>query len=205
MLTRRRPERRSEEGFTLVELIISISILGIVISAMSWVMFASLVANRETRNRLDETRDEQFVAAYFASDVDGATAMATGTSTACGSGLAVAEFTGTSFDSLSPPNQTATLARYVLTTSTVDGVNTGKLTRYACEAPSGASPAWTLIATTIVARSLAATSPTVACFSGSTQVVCATTPAPTTMSVSFARRSGGDQFVLSGTRRSTTP
>jgi prepilin-type N-terminal cleavage/methylation domain-containing protein len=205
MLTSVRPKRRPEEGFTLIELIISIGLLGVVFSVLALVMLASLRANQETRARLDETRDEQFVAAYFASDLAGATEMVSGTATGpaarCGTGLIVAEYLGTSFNNSSPPQQTVTLASYVFATSIVDGVLTGTLTRYACEAAPGSPYPWAPASTTVVARSLAATWPAVVCFTGGAVAACSTTT--TTMTVTFGRRSGGDPFELSGARRAT--
>jgi prepilin-type N-terminal cleavage/methylation domain-containing protein len=204
MLTRVGQEDRSAQGFTLIELIIAIGILGIVFSALSLAMLASMRANQETRVRLDETRDEQFVAAYFASDVNGATGMASGTTARCGTGTAIAELRGASFDSATPPNATVTVASYVFTTSTVAGVATGTLTRYACEAVAGAaSYPLTPVSTTVVARTLAATSPVVVCSTGASAATCSA--ATTAMSVTFQHRSGGDPFVLSGSERTATP
>ncbi|HEY8720104.1 PulJ/GspJ family protein [Pengzhenrongella sp.] len=202
MLTRHRPSRRSEDGFTLIELVISIAIFGIVFGALSMVMVGAMTANRDTKVRLDETRDEQFVAAYFASDVSGATKMSSGQTTVCGTGLAVAEFRGTSFNDVTL-QATDTVVSYVLTTGMASGINTGTLTRFECESVA-ASPS-VLISTTVVARSLAPATPVVHCYIGAVEATCAlaTTPAPATMTVSFDRRSGGAPFVLSGARRTT--
>lgn len=197
MLSVRRLESRPDDGFTLIELIISIGLLGVVFSVLSMVMIGAFSANKETEVRLDETRDEQFVAAYFANDVAGATEMVSAVPAAsCGMGPAFLEFRGSSFDASSLPNPTQTAVSYVFAT-------TGTITRYACEEPAS-SPIgypWSPAKTTVVARNLAAAPPAVVCSTGATVAPCST--ATTTLNVTFARRSGGHPFVLSGTRRTT--
>ena len=209
MLTPVRRARRTDDGFTLIELIISIGLLGVVFSVLSMVMIGALTANRETRVRLDETRDEQFVAAYFATDADGATNLVAGAQARCGpaSATAVAELRGISFTAATPPQPTVTVASYVFSTSTVGGVTTGTLTRYACES-AAATPSYPLTpaSITIIARSLVATAPSVQCSTGGVVAACvaAVSPAvaPVTMKLTVNRLSGpAAEFVLTGSRR----
>ena len=185
-----------DDGFTLIELILSIALLGLVFGAISLAMVASLRTNDETQGRLDETRDEQFVAAYLASDVAGATAVVANAPSQCGPGTALLEVRGETFDAAaSPPAARATRATYVFTTTTVDGVLTGSLSRRVCE--SAGAPPYPPTGTTTLASALAPTTPVVSC-----------SPAPcsaasTRVSVRFDRLTGGDPFTLSATRRTT--
>ena len=204
MLTRAAPGRRADDaGFTLIELILSIGLLGLIFSTLSLVMLGSMRVNDETRERLDETRDEQFVAAYFATDVAGATELVTGSAARCGTGTALVEVRGESYTAATPPAETTTVASYVFTTATVDGVVTGSLSRRVCEAATAGAPAfpWTPARTVTVAENLAGTAPVVTCTEGG--VVAACSADTTSISVQFDRRSGGDPFVLSATRRTT--
>ena len=193
---------RRDEGFSLIELIIAIGLLGVVFSVLALVMVTAMATNRDTRDRLDETRDEQFVAAYFASDVAGATVVAAGGASECGGGSALVELRGASFAAGSPPTASRTRATYVFSTATVDGVLTGTLTRQFCES-AAAPPYATPTRTTTVAQTLAATPPVVTCSTGGVAAACSADT--TTVSVRFERLSGGDPFVLSATRRTSAP
>lgn len=58
-----------EEGFTLIELVISITILTIISAALIGMLFAYLRVSNETNTRLNESTDQQFVSAYWQQDV----------------------------------------------------------------------------------------------------------------------------------------
>ena len=205
MLTGVAPRRGAQDGFTLIELILSIGLLGIIFSTLSLVMLGSMQVNDETRDRLDTTRDEQLVAAYFASDMAGATQVVVGGAAQCGADAAVVTLAGESFvatpaSSTATPDSTATVAAYVFGTASVDGVVTGTLTRSYCEG-TGNPPFATPVETTALAARLAPTPPVVTCFTGPAAAPCS--DATTTLSVGFDRLDGG-RFTLSGTRRATS-
>jgi prepilin-type N-terminal cleavage/methylation domain-containing protein len=67
----RRMARRvgGDEGFTLIELTVTIVILGIVMLAFAGVLIQYLKVSGATRTRLSESTDQQFVSAYFQQDV----------------------------------------------------------------------------------------------------------------------------------------
>ena len=114
-----------ESGFTLIEMVLSIAILGVIMAALVGLMFASMTADRKTKSRLDGTRDEQFSAVYFAGDVQGATDIVTGATARCGTGTAVIEFRGAAYDANPGPTYLAdriTVVSYVFTTPLVSGV-----------------------------------------------------------------------------------
>lgn len=196
MLTR--PARiRRDAGFTLIELLISISILGVIVTALVGLMFASLTANRQTSNQLDGTRAEQFSAVYFAPDVQGATDIQTNVTARCGSGTALLELRGTSYDP--DPGSLAdrvVVVDYVFGTATVDGVLTGRLERRYCESPTALYPL-TPTRTQTVARTLSAVPPVPVC----TPAPCG--PTSTAVTLPMSRLGTDPGFTLLGTRRAS--
>jgi prepilin-type N-terminal cleavage/methylation domain-containing protein len=192
----------SDGGFTLVELVVSIAILGVVMVGVTAVMLTALVTDRQTGTRLDESRNVQFVAAYLADDVQGATSVVTGGTARCGTGTAALELRGASFDPGSLSAQ-VTVVSYVLTTSTVDGVATGALHRYACAAAASPAPSYPLTPASdvVVARSLAVAPPAVTCSSAGVVGACGATT--TAVSVALVPVGGGTAVSVGGTRRTT--
>jgi prepilin-type N-terminal cleavage/methylation domain-containing protein len=197
VLTRR--AARADGGFTLVELVVSISILGVVMTGITAVMLTALTTNRETAVRLTETRDLQFVNAYLADDMQGATSVVHGVTARCGTGTAALELRGRSFDDSSPPTAQVTVVSYVLTTATVDGVPTGSLHRYVCAADASPAPSYPLTPASdvVVARSLVTTDPAVTC----TPSPCSATT--TAVSLELTPVSGGAPVTVGGIRRTT--
>jgi prepilin-type N-terminal cleavage/methylation domain-containing protein len=123
--------RCDDGGFTLIELIVSITILGILMPAIASAMFVALNTNRSTDVRLSESRDTREIAAYLPDDAAGATSFATTGTARCGTGSLVVEFRGQNFDS-TQATQT-TVISYLLTTATAeDGRPTRVLHRLSC-------------------------------------------------------------------------
>lgn len=63
----RRP--RGDGGFTLIELVLSVAILGVVSAALVGVMFQYLRTTSDTSARLTESTDQQFISTYWQNDV----------------------------------------------------------------------------------------------------------------------------------------
>jgi prepilin-type N-terminal cleavage/methylation domain-containing protein len=195
---------RDEGGFTLVELVISIAILGVVMAALTAAMLVLLDSQGSAGTRLDESRDLQFAAAHFGDDVHGANSVAAGGTPRCGSDpAALVEFVGADFDDATPPVTATTVTTYVLRTVTgSDGVTSRELHRLRCSS-AAATPAYPLTPPagggdiTVAYRLSTGTSPVVAC-----------TPAPcgagtTSVEVSFTEQSGELTYSLVGDRRTT--
>src|SRR5438034_6802256 len=63
---------REERGFTLVEILISMVILGILISSVGGALFISLKTTNATKQRFAQSNDVQIASAYLANDVQSA-------------------------------------------------------------------------------------------------------------------------------------
>ena len=66
---RPRASYRREDGFTLPELVITVSIIGIIAVALTGVVISYLKMTTDTQSRLTESHDVQFAAAYWQRDV----------------------------------------------------------------------------------------------------------------------------------------
>ncbi len=60
---------RREDGFTLPELIITVTIIGIIAAGLTGVVISYLKTTTDTQSRLTESHDVQFAAAYWQRDV----------------------------------------------------------------------------------------------------------------------------------------
>jgi len=60
---------RREDGFTLIEMIVNVAIIGIIGSALTGVVLSYLKTTADTESRLVESHDVQFAAAYWQRDV----------------------------------------------------------------------------------------------------------------------------------------
>ena len=60
---------RAEDGFTLIEMVMTVAILGIVSAALLGVMVQYLKTTGDTSARLNESTDQQFISTYWQNDV----------------------------------------------------------------------------------------------------------------------------------------
>lgn len=85
MLTRRPARTSRDEGFTLVELVLSVAILGLVMTAICGAMVVGLRTTTEADNRVGASNDVQFASTWFADDVASANEVLESGFTSCGS------------------------------------------------------------------------------------------------------------------------
>ena len=69
LIARLRALHRQEDGFTLPELIITVTIIGIIATGLTGVVISYLKTTTDTQSRLTESHDVQFAAAYWQRDV----------------------------------------------------------------------------------------------------------------------------------------
>lgn len=189
--------RSGEDGFTLVELLIAVTIMGMVFSALSGVTFVALRTAAATDTRFDESNDLMLAAGYFAGDVMGAQSVAVSTVPRCGTDSnAVVEFLGQDFTDDSSRTTTTTVVTYVIRT-VVGTPPVRQLHRLACAAPTS-SPTYPLTPVTDIAviRQLSSTAPAVNC--GSDQ--CS---AFALVNLVVREQSGSFSYTLTGRRRVT--
>ena len=82
VLRSRRP--RSDEGFTLVELVLTVALMGIVGGAIASSLLVLLSTKQRTQGALAVSQDRQFVSNYFSDDVAGAVTVTEGSQPVCG-------------------------------------------------------------------------------------------------------------------------
>jgi prepilin-type N-terminal cleavage/methylation domain-containing protein len=193
-----------DTGFTLVELVVSIAVLGIVMTGIAAAMFGALTTNRSSDVRLGESRDARLSASYFADDVAGASAYSTGGTARCGPDAPVVELRGHGFDPALADRLTITA--YVLRSATAaDGRPTRVLHRLWCQSadtspvypltPAGDIPVARLVSTGV--------DPAVTCFDAARAVTACSTSGIVTVRLVLTSRSGDLVTTLSGHRRTT--
>lgn len=70
MRMKHRPNHRSpDEGFTLIEVLLTVTILGVISAGLFGVVFQYLNVAGVTRTRLSESTDQQFISTYWQNDV----------------------------------------------------------------------------------------------------------------------------------------
>lgn len=69
LIRRRRGRTRDDEGFTLIEMVVTVSILGIIAVVLFGVVIQYLKVSGTTRARLSESTDQQFISTYWQTDV----------------------------------------------------------------------------------------------------------------------------------------
>lgn len=129
----------SEDGFTLVEMVISILILGIILAPLLSSYVLGLGAATSTAQAVSNSSDAELVAGYFSADIAGATSVSpsdvTGT---CGAGSTLIQTKSVDLAATGTPP--VTYVSYVLTATTPAsalGLSAGsvdKLERVTCNA-----------------------------------------------------------------------
>jgi prepilin-type N-terminal cleavage/methylation domain-containing protein len=178
---------RSEAGFTLIELAVAVSVLGLVMGAMVGVFVTLLKLSPTTGSTYSESHDAQLAASYWVTDVQGAESVTVGTRSC-------------------PTSRIGTTPLVSFQWATAGGVD---LAVYQCRpvAVAGSTPQDDLVRTFFVipngAPGLAPTSTVIAHHVQPVRVVYETpTVATSRLTVTEA---SGYTFTVAGTRRVATP
>jgi prepilin-type N-terminal cleavage/methylation domain-containing protein len=158
--------RRAEGGFTLVELLVAITILGIIMGAIGAMIATAFRTSATVSDELSGSRGPKTVSRYWVPDVEQASEVVPGGG-GCGTGTPVVAFTSTAFTSnIAAPNQAEDggQPRTVVWATATRGARR-QLVRFDCsangtattvvadldaarvEAPSGSSRKWALAVT----------------------------------------------------------
>jgi prepilin-type N-terminal cleavage/methylation domain-containing protein len=78
------PLPRDQAGVTLIELLVTLSIMGIIMVALTSALFVGFHSTRDTNTNLDQSNAEQFVSLYLTRDVQGADAVTYPATSSCG-------------------------------------------------------------------------------------------------------------------------
>ena len=206
-MTRLRTFRRGDAGFTLIELVISIAIMGVITLPLANLVLSYFQNTVTTQDRVSVSHDEQIAAAYFSNDVaslgqhnsDGTTKQsvwtptATGAPITCGSGIS--PFLALAWDDYSSAGALTT-SEAVYGTRSQGGAL--QLVRLHCSNSSS-----TPDSTAVLADNLAAT-PTVSC-----DVACTNaSPLPSVVTMTLSLQVPGhtataNTVTLTGQRRQT--
>jgi len=148
--------KREDEGFTIIELLITIAIMGVVFSSVAAIAIVVFKAKSDADQALRNSSDLQVVATYFADDVAGTTISPSDVS------LGVLTLSGTDF-STGPWSHTYQLNAHVMTR---DGVTVASNV-YSAAFVKGSTTSWSL---TIVGCVLPAST----CAAGAPNTITAT-------------------------------
>jgi prepilin-type N-terminal cleavage/methylation domain-containing protein len=167
-----------DHGFTLPELLVAVTVLGIIILPLAASMIVGFRTTGDAQQRLVEARGEQLTANYFPSDVASADSIVPSDSSPCGGSGPTVVVSFDWADDVSPTNEVS----YVVPTGSTD------MYRKTCRGG-------VLKTTNLLASGIAST-PTVTC---SPNADCT---AATSATITVAGQSGW-QYSVTGTRRSS--
>jgi prepilin-type N-terminal cleavage/methylation domain-containing protein len=91
------PRARTEAGFSLVEVLVAVAILGIIMTALSGAVIVGLRSTRDSHTSLDQSNAEQLVTTYVTKDIQAADSIKTNGTSSC-SGRPIALETTTRSD-----------------------------------------------------------------------------------------------------------
>jgi prepilin-type N-terminal cleavage/methylation domain-containing protein len=140
---------RRDDGFTLVELLVCITILGIVMVALCAAVSIGLRSTVNANVMFDESNTAQFTSLHYASDVQGAESVAVNDSTSSCGGAAKLKLTSTNADRVVAYAVTGSSSPYTFV-------------RRVCS-PSSATPLETTLASNLTSTSAVAASCNTGC------------------------------------------
>jgi prepilin-type N-terminal cleavage/methylation domain-containing protein len=184
-------KRPADEGFTLVELMVAVAILGIVMGAITAATIVGLRTTDETSTRLSESHNAQMASTFFAHDVASASDVSL-TDTACSGGATVVVRFAWSEYTTAAGTSVPKVASYVVEHDAAEK----RLVRRLC-----AGAGVTLVGSVAVVHfPLSVANPVIACDLATPGTCPSATPTTVTLSMSEASTY---RYAVSGTRRTT--
>ena len=173
---------RREQGFTLVELLIAISLTGVIMGPLLTALFIGFRSSSEAAQRLAESHDAQLATIFFSGDVQSSDVVQPSDICVTSTPLVALRWTeGTA-------STVVRQASYEVRTDPLSGER--QLLRHLCTTPG-------TVRSTVVAHQLApSTGPSVTCDGGA----CAASSTPDRLALTVTTTSGYS-FTLRGTRR----
>jgi prepilin-type N-terminal cleavage/methylation domain-containing protein len=189
--------RAGDVGFTLVELLIAVTVLGIMMSAVMGVMTVTMKSASVANTRLVESNDLRRATTYFAADVQGANSVATATTPKCGTGVlkVVVEFLGQDFADTTLAITTTVVSYVLVPVTDADGTRQ-ELHRRVCTATT-ATPTYPLTvprSDVVVVRRVSTVVPVLTCLPSCNSTF-------TQVNLVVRETSGGLVYTLTGRRR----
>jgi prepilin-type N-terminal cleavage/methylation domain-containing protein len=172
----RRPDQR---GFTLPELLIAVTVLGIIMVPLTASIVVGLRTTGDAQQRLVESRGEQLTAAYFPTDVASADTIVPNDANPCGGAGPAVVVSFDWADDHSPTNEVS----YVVPAGSSD------MYRKACQ--GGVVHSTNLLASGLSGKPIVTCTP---------NADCSGTPSGATISVTGQ---SGTSYTVTGTRRSS--
>jgi prepilin-type N-terminal cleavage/methylation domain-containing protein len=122
-----------DSGMTLIELLVSISVLGIIIGPITMSMLLGLLTTSGTKERISDSAAAQLISAYFVTDVESSNTVDTATgSPSCGSDSGTVKVRFTWSDPTDSSDVTKqTLVEYIDRPTGDEGLH--ELWRYECD------------------------------------------------------------------------
>jgi prepilin-type N-terminal cleavage/methylation domain-containing protein len=178
---------RSEQGFSLVELVISMTILGIMSAVLATTFTVMARTTNETQARFTQSRGAKFAGVYWNPDV-ASSDIVNPAGTRCGTaGTPLVTFRWVD-DRVAQP--------WVVTWATTANGNSASVVRFLCAANALASPS----RTTTIAPGIDALATTVTCDTGTGLAPCGTDSRPSRVLLTI-ETGDGRTLRVDGTRR----
>ena len=189
------PTAANTGGFTLVELVVVVGVMGVVMAGITSILLVSMKSTEQAKEQLNESGGLRIASVYFNPDVHSADAIADSGSASCveapgNASDLIVQLSGEDAVADDPQTRRTSTVSYVLT----DGGSS--LTRYACV--DGAPPD----DVAVVSEGLApADPPTVVCHKRNGQSVTCSDTAAASVTVTTTSGTSAEEHTMTAARR----